>query len=45
MTNQRWLVSIILAVAVAGAASAALSLMGLKGSPVLIGGGWVPRER
>jgi hypothetical protein len=39
--NRQWLLSVFLAVAIAGAASEALSLIGFKGSPVLIGGGWV----
>jgi hypothetical protein len=39
--NRRWLLQIVLAVAIAGASSAALSLIGFKGSPVLVGGGWV----
>lgn len=39
--NRQWLLRIVVAVAIAGAASEALSLIGFKGSPVLIGGGWV----
>jgi hypothetical protein len=39
--NGRWVARIFLAAAMAGAASAGLSLAGIKGSPVLIGGGWV----
>jgi hypothetical protein len=39
--NGRWIARIFLAAAIAGAASAGLSLAGVKGSPVLIGGGWV----
>jgi hypothetical protein len=39
--NKRWLIGVVLAVVIAGAASAGLSLLGFKGGPVLIGGGWV----
>jgi len=44
LENRRWLLRIVLAVAMAGASSAALSLMGFKGKPVLIGGGWVTND-
>ena len=39
--NRRWLARIAFAVAVSAATSAGLSLIGIKGSPVLIGGEWV----
>jgi hypothetical protein len=41
VADRRWLVRIAFAVIVAGATSAGLSLIGIKGSPVLIAGGWV----
>jgi hypothetical protein len=44
LEDRRWLVRIVLAVAIAGASSAALSLMGFKGKPVLVGGGWVTND-
>jgi len=44
LEKRRWLLRIVLAVVVAGASSAALHLMGFKGKPVLIGGGWVSND-